>query len=172
MVALVSFKPVLAMLASLLAVVPIYFSRKSPNVREFWTFLAGGIKLLIVLSMVPWILKGNAYELVFCQLFPGVSLKFHIDAFGLMFAIIASFLWIVTSFYSIGYMRGTNEHGQTRYFCYFAIALSATLGVAFSGSLLTLYMFYELLSLSTYPLVAHHQNDEARGGAQIGRAHV
>ena len=76
----------------------------------------------------------------------------------MLFALVASFLWIVTSAYSIGYMRGLKEHSQTRYFCFFALALSATIGVAFSANLLTLYLFYEMLSFATYPLVTHHQD--------------
>ena len=69
----------------------------------------------------------------------------------MLFALVSSSLWIVTSIYSIGYMRGLNEHSQTRYFVFFALALSATIGVAFSANLLTMYLFYEMLSLATYP---------------------
>jgi len=72
----------------------------------------------------------------------------------------------VTSAYSIGYMRGLKEHSQTRYFCFFALALSATIGVAFSANLLTLYLFYEMLSFATYPLVTHHQDHEARSSGR------
>ena len=157
-----SLAPVYAMLTSLVSVIPITFFGKSPNRREFWTFLAATIKFLTVCSLVPWVIKGNVYELVLCQLLPGISLKLKVDGFGLVFALVASSLWIVTSLYSMGYMRGLKEHSQTRFFCYFAVALSATLGVAFSGNLLTMYLFYELLSLSTYPLVTHHQDEEAR----------
>lgn len=88
------------------------------------------------------------------------------DAFSLLFALVSSFLWIVTSAYSIGYMRGLDEHSQTRYYCFFAAALSATVGVAFSANLLTMYIFYEILSLSTYPLVTHHQDPEARSSGR------
>ncbi len=85
---------------------------------------------------------------------------------GMLFAVVSSSLWIVTSAYSIGYMRGLNEHSQTRYFCYFAFALSATIGAAFSANLLTLYLFYEMLSFATYPLVTHHQDEEARSSGR------
>jgi multicomponent Na+:H+ antiporter subunit D len=79
---------------------------------------------------------------------------------------VSSSLWIITSAYSIGYMRGLHEHSQTRYFCFFALALSATIGVAFSANLLTLYLFYEMLSFATYPLVTHHQDPEARSSGR------
>ncbi len=84
----------------------------------------------------------------------------------MLFALVASSLWILTSLYSIGYMRGLKEHAQTRYYVFFALALAATIGVAFSGNLFTLYLFYELLSLSTWPLVTHHQDREARSGGR------
>ncbi len=158
--------PVLAILVSLAAVPLIAISGKWPNLREFWTFLAGAIKLFLVLSMASWILAGNTYSLEICEILPGLSIKLKVDGFGMLFALVASSLWIVTSAYSIGYMRGLKEHAQTRYFCFFAIALSATIGVAFSANLLTLYLFYEILSLSTYPLVTHHQDEEARGGGR------
>ena len=90
--------------------------------------------------------------------YPGFALAFRVDAFGLLFASGASLLWILTSFYSIGYMRSLKEHAQTRYFVCFALALSATVGVAFSANLFTLFLFYEALTLVTYPLVGHKES--------------
>ncbi len=158
--------PALAVAVSLAAVPFIALSGRWPNLREVWTFLAAGIKLLLVMSMAGWILAGNTHTYDLCQVLPGITLRFKVDGFGMLFAMVASSLWIVTSIYSIGYMRGLNEHAQTRYFCCFATALSATLGVAFAGNLFTLYLFYEMLSLSTYPLVTHHQDKEARTGGR------
>ncbi len=158
--------PLLAICSSLVAVPLIALSGKKPNLREFWTLLAGAIKFCLVISMAGWILAGNTHTFELWQFLPGLSIKLTVDGFGMLFALVASSLWILTSVYSIGYMRGLNEHAQTRYFCFFALSLSATIGVAFSGNLLTLYLFYELLSLSTYPLVTHHQDTEARGGGR------
>ena len=160
-----SIKPLLAVLVSLL-VTPILVSSRSPNVREAWTFVAAIAKFLIVASMVPVILQGTQIVYTVAQVIPGVAIKFRVDAFGMLFAVVSSSLWIVTSAYSIGYMRGLKEHSQTRYFCFFALALSATIGVAFSANLLTLYLFYEMLSLATYPLVTHHQDMEARSSGR------
>jgi multicomponent Na+:H+ antiporter subunit D len=160
-----SIKPLLAVLVSLL-VTPMLVSSRSPNVREGWTFVAAIIKLAIVASMVPAVLQGMEIVYTVAEVFPGVAIKFRVDAFGMLFALVASTLWIVTTIYSIGYMRGLNEHSQTRYFCFFAIALSATIGVAFSANLFTLYLFYEMLSFATYPLVAHHQDQEARSSGR------
>jgi multicomponent Na+:H+ antiporter subunit D len=166
MTVLFSLKPLIAVCASL-AVIPVLVSSgRRPNVREAWTFTAALVKFAVIVSMVPPVLAGNVFECNLLTLLPGVSLKLRVDAFGLLFALVASSLWIAASAYSIGYMRGFKEHSQTRYFCFFAAALSATVGVAFSANLLTLYIFYEILSLSTYPLVTHHQDSEARSSGR------
>lgn len=158
---LISIKPLLAVLVSLVAAPLIAYSR-APNVREGWTFVAAAVKFAIVVSMLPAVLGGSQIVCSLAEVLPGLSIAFRVDAFGMLFALVASFLWIITSVYSIGYMRGLDEHAQNRYFCFFAVSLSATLGVAFSANLLTMYLFYEMLSLATYPLVTHHQDQEAR----------
>jgi multicomponent Na+:H+ antiporter subunit D len=151
----------LAILVSLTAAALILITGRRPNLRETWTLLAAGAKFLIILSMAPSILKGQVMEYTMLALSPGISLQLRVDAFGLFFGLLASGLWIATSFYSIGYMRGLNEHSQTRYFFCFAVALSSTIGVAFAANLLTLFLFYEILTISTYPLVAHKETPEA-----------
>jgi len=158
---LFSIKPALAVLVSLLAIPGIVLSKK-PNVRESWTFIAAIAKLAIIVSMLPFVLKGGEFHYTLIEIWPNLGISFRVDAFGMLFALVASSLWIVTSIYSIGYMRHLDEHSQTRYFTFFAVALSATIGVAFSANLLTMYLFYEALSLATYPLVTHHQDKEAR----------
>jgi multicomponent Na+:H+ antiporter subunit D len=160
-----SIRPLLAVLVSL-AVVPLLVASRRPNSREFWTFAAAVAKFLIVLSMLPAVLGGSRLEFTVAQVLPGVAIQFRVEPLGLLFALVSSCLWIVTSAYSVGYMRGLGEHSQTRYYCFFALALSATLGVAFSANLLTLYLFYEMLSLATYPLVTHHQDKEARSSGR------
>jgi len=176
---IISIKPFIAVLVSMAAVPLLMLSRRA-NIRESWTFIAAVAKFLIVLSMLPAILKGHQMVFTLAEVVPGVAIRFRVDSLGMLFALVASSLWIITSAYSIGYMRGLDEHSQTRYFCFFALALSATIGVAFSANLLTLYLFYEMLSLATYPLVTHHQDAEARAsgrryltyilGASIGLA--
>ncbi|MCB1233902.1 MAG: monovalent cation/H+ antiporter subunit D family protein [Verrucomicrobiae bacterium] len=163
-----SLLPVWACLASLLAVPAIVLFRREPVLREGATFAAGIAKLAFVLAMLPVVLSGKTVE---CTLVEGIGgfaapIRFRVDALGLLFALVASGLWIVTSLYAVGYMRGLREHSQTRFFAFFAVSLSATLGVAFAGNLLTLYLFYEMLSLATWPLVAHHQDKEARTGGR------
>lgn len=155
------FRPVLAVLVSLVAAFLIWRSKHNPNLRESWTIGAGVLKFLIVISMLPLILRGDIIEYTFWQFLPGIEIKFRVDPLGLFFAITASFLWILTSLYSIGYMRSLKEHAQTRYFICFAVALSAVMGLAFAANLLTLFIFYEVLTVMTYPLVIHDESPKA-----------
>ncbi len=166
MVTILSIKPLLAVLASLTAVPLILVSGKRPNLREFWSVLAGLVKFGIVISMVPAIFAGHTIEFTLFHFYQGIDIKFRVDAFGLLFATVSSFLWIVTTIYSIGYMRGNNEHAQTRYYACFAISLASTIAVAFSANLVTLFFFYEALSLATVPLVGHKETPEAQEGAR------
>ena len=164
---IVSIKPLLAVLVSTVGAFFIIATRKNPNFREAWSIFAGVLKLVIVLSMIPAVVYDKtiiSYSLF--TILPGIEIGFRVDAFGLLFAMGASLLWIATSFYSIGYMRSTNEHSQTRYFACFAVSLSATIGVAFSANLFTMFLFYEILTIITYPLVAHKGTPEAKAGGR------
>lgn len=161
--------PLMAILVSLIAVIPILLSSSYPNIREMWTILAGLIKFGLVLTLLPGAINGDVVELELFELLPGVPLLIKADPLGVFFAIIASGLWIFTSFYSIGYVRGAGEHKQTRYFASFAVCLSATIGIAFSGNLITFIVFYEVLTLATYPLVIHNEKAKA---IQAGRKYL
>ena len=122
---LISIKPLLAVLVPLLAV-PAILSAKNPNVREGWTFAAAGFMLLVIGSLVPDVLHGKIIEYEAVRILPSLSLAFRVDSLGLLFALVSSSLWIITTAYSIGYMRGLQEHSQTRYYCFFALALAST----------------------------------------------
>ena len=157
-----SIRPFAAILVAFVAMPLISAAGKSPNARDTISVVAGLIMTAIVASMVPGVLAGKEYVCTLWPVLPGVPIALKVDGLGLMFAMVSSPLWIVVSIYTVGYMRGLKEHSQTRFASYFALALSSTIGVAFSANLLTMYMFYEILSLSTFPLVTHMQTPEAR----------
>jgi len=161
-----SLRPIAAVLVSAVAIAPIVASRGRPNLREGWTILAAVTKLGIVASMVPGVLAGRVYVTDLGTFVPGVQFSLRADPLGILFGLLASLLWLVTSFYSIGYMRGLSEHDQTRYFAAFAASLSTAVGVAFAGNLVVLFVFYELLTVATYPLVAHDETAEARAAGR------
>ena len=159
--------PLLAVVAPAIGALLIAWTgERRANLREFWSVLAGVVMFALVASMIPEVLAGGSPEFVLFRILPGIELAFRADAFGLLFAAGASLLWILTSFYSIGYMRSLKEHAQTRYYSCFALALSATIGAAFAANLFTLLLAYEVLTLVTYPLVGHKETAEARAGAR------
>jgi multicomponent Na+:H+ antiporter subunit D len=162
-----SIRPLLTVLTAAVGALLIAGTgERRANLRECWSVAAGVLQLAFAASMVPDVVAGRTPECLLFRILPGVELAFRVDAFGLLFSVGASVLWIATSFYSIGYMRSLEEHAQTRYFACFALALSATMGVAFSANLFTLFLFYEALTLTTYPLVAHKETPEAKAGAR------
>ncbi|MBD5780617.1 monovalent cation/H+ antiporter subunit D family protein [Pelagicoccus sp. NFK12] len=156
-----SMVPLFAVLVSMAAIPAILFSSRMPNLRESWSFLAAGIKFALVLSLVPGALRGESVGITLLEIAPGISFSLVADPLGVLFALVASGLWIVTTAYALGYMRGHHEKKQTRFFCSFALSLSATLGIAFSDNLITFLIFYELLTLATYPLVVHKESPDA-----------
>ena len=144
----------------------IMVSGKRPNLREFWSIAGAVLTFFSVMAMVPAIWQGNRILYTLSTIAPGISLNFRVDALSLIFGIVSSFLWIFASIYNIGYMRSLNEHAQTRYYTCFAIAIFGAQGVSYSGGLFSLYLFYEVITLFTYPLVAHHQDEEGYAGAK------
>ena len=151
----------LAILAPLIGAGLVMATGKRPNVRETCSFVAAATLFGITASLIPAVHAGTKLHFTLFQLLPGLSVSLRADALSMVFAVAASFLWMVTVFYSAGYMRGLKEHEQTRFNTCFALALFGAIGCAFSDNLLTLYLFYEIVSICTYPLVAHHQDEES-----------
>lgn len=150
-----------------LAALLVALTGRWPNLRESISLAASVILFAGVASWVGPVLAGARPTLTLVEMLPGISLGFALEPLGLMFALVASGLWVVTTLYAIGYMRGNSEKHQTRFFLCFALAIAAAMGVAFSGNLITLFVFYEMLTLSTYPLVTHKGNDAARNGGRV-----
>jgi multicomponent Na+:H+ antiporter subunit D len=146
----------LALLMPVVCALGVALLGRNANVRDGWTILCGAITLPLVLVIAGDVLDGGRPTLDLMEVFPGVVLGFQVEPLGLVYALVAAGLWPITSFYAFGYMRGHHEENQTRFFVCFALAISAALGIAFSRNLFTLFLFYEVLTFSTYPLVTHH----------------
>ncbi len=164
--------PLAAVLVSAVAVPAIFLSGNRPNLREFWSFAAAFIKFGCILPLVPHALRGETVALTLFEIAPGISLSLAADPLGVFFALIASSLWIVTTAYSIGYMRGNKEKRQTRYYAAFSLSLASTIGIAFADNLLTFLIFYELLTLATYPLVIHKESPESINSGRMYLAYA
>lgn len=146
--------PILALALPLLGAVVIAMVGRWPNLRETITMVVSVSLFILVASQAGQsFTQTSTLELV--RMAPGLSLTLKIEPLGFIYALIATSLWIVNSLYSIGYMRANQEKHQTRFYLCFALAIAGAIGIAFAGNLLTLFVFYEALSLSTYLLVAH-----------------
>jgi multicomponent Na+:H+ antiporter subunit D len=137
-----------------------------PNLREAVSLLAAAALFVTVFSFAEPVLQGERPALVLGEMLPGLAIALELEPLGALFALIASGLWFVSAVYCIGYMRGNAEEHQTRFYACFALAIGAAIGVALAGNLLTLYLFYEALTLITWPLVTHHGDEEARRGGR------
>ena len=157
----------LALLVPLAGSVLIVLLGRRPNLREAVTLVTSMTMFALVASLFDEVMGGARPQVTILEMLPGLGISFTVEPLGLIFAAIASFLWIVVSVYSIGYMRGHHEKNQTIFYFFFAIALFSALGVAFAGNMLTLFVFYEVLSLSTFPLVAHSGTEEAKRGGRV-----
>lgn len=162
-----AFDPQLAVAVPAIGAILVAVTGRWPNLRETITLVTAVSLLYVVASLVPTVLAGQRPSSTLMTMLPGLSISFVVEPLGMLFALIASVLWIVNSIYSIGYMRGNKEHNQTRFYVCFAIALASTMGIAFAGNLITLFLFYEALTISTYPLVTHHGTVEAKRAGRV-----
>ena len=159
----------LAVLTPFIGALIIPLFHKLPNLREAVTLATAGALCLAVFSLLGPVLVGARPDVQIIEIAPGLVLAFKVEPLGMLFALVASSLWIVNSIYSIGYMRANNEPRQTAFYVYFAVALGSTIGIAFAKNLFTLFLFYEALTISTYPLVTHKRNEEA---VRAGRVYL
>ncbi|MGI9538413.1 MAG: monovalent cation/H+ antiporter subunit D family protein, partial [Desulfocapsaceae bacterium] len=139
-------------LVPLAAVIGIVGVGRYPNLREAVSLTAALVLIYLTYSLYRLTESGVAVSWEGLQILPGLPLFFNIEPLGMLFSLIGSFLWLITTLYAIGYMRGHQEENQTRFYACFAIAISSVMGIAYAGNLFTLFIFYEILTLSTYPL--------------------
>ena len=138
-----------------------------PNLREAISLTTAVILFGLVTALYPAVMAAEMPSIILAEPIPGLPIRLAVEPLGLLFATVASGLWIVTTVYAIGYMRGANEQNQTRFFVCFAVAIGAAMGIAFADNLLTLFIFYEVLTLSTWPLVTHKGNAAAKRGGRL-----
>ncbi len=157
----------LSLCLPLVGAIGISLCGEKPNLRESITLLTSVTLLACIILLIMRASQGDFAELTVAEPIAGLEIAFKVEYFGLIFALIASSLWIVTTLYAIGYMRAHNEKNQTRFYTCFAIAIAAVMAIAFSKNLFTLFLFYEALTLSTYPLVTHTGSDNAKAKGRI-----
>jgi len=145
----------------------IFLFGKIPNLRDGCSIVVSGVLFWITCQLAQLVFNDQRPELVIGEMIPGFKISFSIEPLGMIFALVASGLWILTTIYAIGYMRGHDEKNQTRFFACFAAAIFAALSAAYAANLLTLFVAYEVMTISTYPLVTHNGDEEARRGGRV-----
>lgn len=164
-----SVLPILALVFPTLAALGAPALGRWPNVREASSITFALATLATVVALLPSVGDGAVRTASIVELAPGLDVTLRADAAGMIFATLAAGLWVLAAIYSIGYMRGHAEQNQSRFYAAFALSIGAALGVAFAGNLLTFVLFYELLTLFTYPLIVHRQTGDA---IRIGRKYL
>ncbi|MCA8970798.1 MAG: monovalent cation/H+ antiporter subunit D family protein [Planctomycetes bacterium] len=159
----------LALFSPCVGAVLVLLSGRWQNVRDTISILAGIATLYFVIRIAGYHADEARLALEVVDVMPGLTLAFEVEPLGLVYALVAAGLWPLTSLYAFGYMRGHHEKNQTRFFVCFAAAIAAALGIAFARNLFTLFLFYELLTFSTYPLVTHAGTEAAK---QAGRKYL
>jgi multicomponent Na+:H+ antiporter subunit D len=140
---------------------------RNPNLRETVTVVSGVLLFLLVAGLAASVDWADAPRLVLAEPVAGITLALSPEPLGVMFALVAGFLWPVTSIYAIGYMRAHHEENQTRFYAAFAVSIGAAMGIALAANMFTLFVFYELLTVATYPLVTHAGTDTARRAGRV-----
>lgn len=159
--------PLLIVLSSLLVGLVIFILPEERTVTRITLNLVGAVfKLILVCVMIWGVYNGHHYEIRLPML-PGLDLVLRADALSLLFVILSSVLWLVTTVYAIGYLEDSPH--RSRFFGFFSLCVTATVGVALAGNLITFLLFYELLTLATYPLIIHRGTEEAR---RAGRTYL
>ncbi len=156
----------LAVMIPLFGSLVVMTMKNHPNLREFISSCSSVLLFVIILSFIPALKAGQTLVYPIFHILPGLSVTLRADGMSMIFAMVASSLWMIAVFYSMGYMRAHDEPCQTRFNACFALAIFGAIGVALSDNLFTLYLFYEVVSICTYPLVAHHQDAEGYAGAR------
>ena len=156
-----------SLLLPLLGAVGVMLTGKRPNLRDSVTLLAALATAWLVYQLIPFAQQSSPPRVNAFFVLPGVRIAFALEPLGMLYACVASGLWVLTSVYAIGYMRSHHEQNQTRFFTCFALSIFAALGIAFAANLFTLFLFYEALTLCTYPLVTHHGTHEAQRAGRV-----
>ncbi|MCR5665506.1 MAG: monovalent cation/H+ antiporter subunit D family protein [Eubacterium sp.] len=159
---IISVLPALTPAFPLIACGLIFFFTKLPNVRESFSVGAAIACAVVNFIIANGVYEGNTYSFVLCKLTDTLGFSFHADAAGALFAVVSSFLYVAVAFYAIGYMRGHHEKDQTGFYAFFAMCICSAQGIAYAGNLLTFFVFFEMLTIATWPLVFHERNDEAK----------
>ena len=159
-----NFIPLLMIMSSFLPALMIFgLAEERHNLRRALNLVGVVLTLGFVILMFMGVYEGHNYE-TRLPLLPNIDLVLLAGPIALFFGALSSVLWLLTTIYAIGYLEGSPH--RSRFFGFFSLCITATLGVAFSGNLITFLIFYEMLTLVAYPLIVHRGTEESRLAGQ------
>ncbi len=162
--------PLAVVLVSALAGLGIFIAGEHrPILRVSLNLAAALAKVVLVGIMGLLVMAGQVPEFNFALL-PGLDFKLRADSLSMLFAVLSAVLWLVTTIYAVAYLERARD--RARFFGFFSLCVTATMGIAMAGNLLTFFIFYELLTLTTWPLVVHNGNRESFAGARSYLVHT
>ena len=151
--------PLLVFLTSLLTGIAIFLLDEEQHAIRTFLNIAGALLKLVLVGIMIWgVFHEHSYETRF-TIMPGLDLFFRVDALAILFVTLSSFLWLLTTVYAIGYLEGSPN--RSRFFSFFSFCVASTMGIAMAGNLFTFFLFYEMLTLMTYPLIVHRGTEKA-----------
>ncbi len=158
--------PGLCVLSPLLGACAVVAVRKAPATRDAALIVTGLVTLALLVILFVYRDQYHQAQVLF-RILPGLRIAFHVEPLGLIFALTAGLLWPLTSVYAISYLKAGNYDHQTRFHALFCVAISSVMGIAFAENLFTLFLFYEILTFSTWPLVTHSRTPAAISAGRV-----
>lgn len=160
-----AFLPLMVLLTSLVPAVVIFLLPQKAHALRNGLSIGGALmKLTLIAVMLVAVSEGTVYKAEMV-LAPGLVLALHLDALALLFMTLSALLWLLTTIYAVAYLG--DKPDLSRFFGFFSLCVAATTGLAMSGSLISFFIFFELLTLSTWPLVIHRQNEDSLRAGRI-----
>ena len=154
----------LAIMLPFLCAAGVNFLGRWKNLRDIWQVLCAACQIYFIWAIYKDFLAAEPTKAELFEILPQISFGFEVEPLGILYAAIASVLWLFAIIYSVGYLRAKQDEKQTRFFVFYSLSIAASIGIAFASNLISLFIFYEMLTLLTLPLVTHG------GGAQAKSA--
>ena len=158
--------PGLCVLSPFLGACAVVASRKSPTSRDAVLIVTGLVTLALLVTLFLHLDQYQHIQVLF-EILPDLRIAFHVEPLGLIFALTSGLLWPITSVYSISYLKAGGDQHQTRFHALFCVAIGSVMGISFAENLFTLFLFYEVLTFSTWPLVTHSRTPSAVAAGRV-----
>lgn len=157
----------IAIFLPILAAAAINIFSANQKIRDIIGIIFAGLQIAVIFQIISKFLNADKLQASSFEILPNIPIAFEVEPLGLIYAGVASTLWLVTLIYSFSYMQVNKHKNQTRFYIFFAISIACSMGIAFADNLLTMFIFYEALTFATYPLVTHKGDAESKKSGRV-----